>query len=43
VSVGGEPAPSANVEYLLYQTPLGAWPLEAVDPAGLDTTQNNNP
>lgn len=30
-SVGGEPAPSRNDEYLLYQTLLGSWPL---DPAG---------
>lgn len=28
-------APSANDEYLLYQTLLGAWPLTALDEAGL--------
>ena len=31
----GEPAPSPNDEYLLYQTLLGAWPLEELDDAGL--------
>jgi (1->4)-alpha-D-glucan 1-alpha-D-glucosylmutase len=32
-SVEGEPAPSANEEYLLYQTLLGTWPLsgESID------------
>src|SRR5262249_30720755 len=31
----GMPAPSANDEYLLYQTLLGAWPLAALDEDGL--------
>jgi (1->4)-alpha-D-glucan 1-alpha-D-glucosylmutase len=31
--VGGAPAPSANDEYLLYQTLLGAWPLEPLNGA----------
>ncbi len=30
----GESAPSANEEYLLYQTLLGAWPLTPPEPAG---------
>jgi (1->4)-alpha-D-glucan 1-alpha-D-glucosylmutase len=30
--VGGEPAPDANDEYLLYQTLVGAWPLEPSSP-----------
>ena len=30
--VDGEPAPDQNDEYLLYQTLLGAWPLEPVTP-----------
>jgi (1->4)-alpha-D-glucan 1-alpha-D-glucosylmutase len=30
--VDGVPAPSANDEYLLYQTLLGTWPLEDSDP-----------
>jgi 4-alpha-glucanotransferase/(1->4)-alpha-D-glucan 1-alpha-D-glucosylmutase len=34
--VGGELAPSRNDEYLLYQTLLGAWPLEPVDAKGLE-------
>jgi (1->4)-alpha-D-glucan 1-alpha-D-glucosylmutase len=34
--LGGEPAPSRNDEYLLYQILLGAWPLEPLDQAGLD-------
>jgi (1->4)-alpha-D-glucan 1-alpha-D-glucosylmutase len=29
----GEPAPDGNDEYLLYQTLLGAWPLEPLDDA----------
>src|SRR5205807_1265433 len=33
----GVSAPSANDEYLLYQTLLGAWPLEPVDEASLRT------
>ena len=33
--VEGEPAPSRNDEYLLYQTLLGAWPLKELDEAGL--------
>jgi (1->4)-alpha-D-glucan 1-alpha-D-glucosylmutase len=28
--IDGEPAPDANEEYLLYQTLLGAWPLEGL-------------
>ena len=35
VEVDGLPAPSANDEYLIYQTVLGAWPLEELDEAGL--------
>lgn len=31
--VGGEWAPSRNEEYLLYQTLVGAWPLEPMDAA----------
>ena len=34
-TVDGEPAPSRNDEYLLYQTLLGAWPLETLDPEGM--------
>lgn len=34
--VDGQPAPSRNDEYLLYQTLLGVWPLEDPDEAGLD-------
>ncbi len=33
----GEPAPSRNDEYLLYQTLLGAWPLEEPDEDGIVT------
>ena len=33
--VNDEPAPSRNDEYLLYQTLIGAWPLAALDEAGL--------
>jgi (1->4)-alpha-D-glucan 1-alpha-D-glucosylmutase len=33
--VEGEPAPSRNDEYLLYQTLLGAWPLEELVEEGL--------
>ena len=32
--VDGQPAPSLNDESLLYQTLLGTWPLEELDPAG---------
>ena len=32
--VVGEAVPSANEEYFLYQTLLGAWPLEPMDAAG---------
>jgi (1->4)-alpha-D-glucan 1-alpha-D-glucosylmutase len=32
--VDGRPAPSANDEYLLYQTLFGSWPLEASGEAG---------
>jgi (1->4)-alpha-D-glucan 1-alpha-D-glucosylmutase len=35
-SVGGELAPSRNDEYLLYQTLLGAWPLEPLTQNALD-------
>jgi len=34
--VDGQPAPSRNDEYLLYQTLIGAWPLEKLDERGLD-------
>jgi (1->4)-alpha-D-glucan 1-alpha-D-glucosylmutase len=34
--IGDESAPSANDEYLLYQTLLGAWPLEPLDPGARD-------
>jgi (1->4)-alpha-D-glucan 1-alpha-D-glucosylmutase len=30
----GEPVPDANDQYLLYQTLLGAWPLQEMDEAG---------
>ncbi|HKT73440.1 MAG TPA: malto-oligosyltrehalose synthase [Steroidobacteraceae bacterium] len=33
--VEGRPAPSANDEYLLYQTLMGTWPLEDLDEAAL--------
>ncbi|MGH8139334.1 MAG: malto-oligosyltrehalose synthase [Steroidobacteraceae bacterium] len=33
--VEGQPAPSLNDEYLLYQTLVGTWPLEGLDEAGL--------
>jgi (1->4)-alpha-D-glucan 1-alpha-D-glucosylmutase len=33
--VHGEPAPTPNDEYFLYQTLLGSWPLEELDDAGL--------
>lgn len=32
IIVDGQPAPDPNEEYLLYQTLLGAWPLEPVRP-----------
>ncbi|MBI4504703.1 MAG: malto-oligosyltrehalose synthase, partial [Chloroflexi bacterium] len=32
--VDGQPAPDRNDEYLLYQTLLGAWPIEPLDAAG---------
>ncbi|MDE2447969.1 MAG: malto-oligosyltrehalose synthase [Gammaproteobacteria bacterium] len=35
--IGGLPAPSADDEYVLYQTLMGSWPLEEPDDAGLDT------
>jgi (1->4)-alpha-D-glucan 1-alpha-D-glucosylmutase len=35
--VDGQPAPSLNDEYLLYQTLLGSWPLEELDEAGATT------
>ncbi len=31
-AIGGEPAPAPDEEYLLYQTLLGAWPLEPASP-----------
>ena len=34
VQVAGENVPSANEEYFLYQTLLGAWPLTTMDNAG---------
>ncbi len=34
IQVAGEPVPSANEEYFLYQTLLGAWPLVPMDSAG---------
>jgi (1->4)-alpha-D-glucan 1-alpha-D-glucosylmutase len=34
--VDGEPAPSRNDEYLLYQTLVGAWPLGALDTEDLE-------
>ena len=34
--VGAMPAPSADDEYLLYQTLIGTWPLAEPDEAGLD-------
>ncbi|MGA7802341.1 MAG: malto-oligosyltrehalose synthase [Gammaproteobacteria bacterium] len=37
--VDGQPAPSRNDEYLLYQSLIGAWPLEALDAAALETFQ----
>ena len=33
--IDDQPAPSNNDEYLLYQTLVGAWPLETLDEAGL--------
>jgi (1->4)-alpha-D-glucan 1-alpha-D-glucosylmutase len=33
--VEGVPLPDPNAEYLLYQTLVGTWPLEAMDDAGL--------
>ena len=35
--VEGQPAPSLNDEYLLYQTLLGSWPLDELDAAALAT------
>jgi len=34
IQVAGENVPSANEEYFLYQTLLGAWPLIPMDPSG---------
>ena len=34
--IDGEPVPDANEEYLLYQTLLGTWPLDALDSAERD-------
>ena len=34
IQVAGEAVPSANEEYFLYQTLLGAWPLNPMDAAG---------
>ncbi len=36
-NVAGKPAPTPNEEYLLYQTLVGAWPLELSGPAERDT------
>lgn len=36
VECDGNPAPSRNDEYFLYQTLVGAWPVELLDPAQLD-------
>jgi (1->4)-alpha-D-glucan 1-alpha-D-glucosylmutase len=38
--VNDQPAPDANEEYLLYQTLLGAWPLEPLTPAGWEQFVN---
>jgi len=35
INVEGRPAPDANDEYLLYETLLGAWPLETLTGQGL--------
>jgi (1->4)-alpha-D-glucan 1-alpha-D-glucosylmutase len=35
--VEGQPAPSLNDEYLLYQTLIGSWPLDDLDESGLAT------
>ncbi|MBZ5664524.1 MAG: malto-oligosyltrehalose synthase [Acidobacteriia bacterium] len=35
--IDGRPAPTRNDEYLLYQTLVGAWPLEALDDGGWQT------
>lgn len=35
--VDGEPAPSRNDEYLLYQTLLGTWPMDSPSRTGLET------
>ena len=40
-NVDSQPAPSTNDEYLLYQTLLGVWPLEAFD-AGVDLDNLRN-
>ena len=34
--LGGKASPSRNDEYLLYQTLLGAWPLDELDESGLE-------
>ena len=34
--LAGEPVPDRNEEYLLYQTLVGAWPLEELDAAGME-------
>jgi len=34
--VEGQPAPSLNDEYLLYQTLIGSWPMEDLDETGLN-------
>jgi len=34
--VEGQPAPSLNDEYLLYQTLVGSWPMEDLDETGLN-------
>jgi malto-oligosyltrehalose synthase len=37
--LNGEPAPSANDEYLFYQTLIGAWPVELMGPTDPDPEQ----
>jgi (1->4)-alpha-D-glucan 1-alpha-D-glucosylmutase len=39
-TVDGEPAPSRNDEYLLYQTLVGAWPGEPLEGAALENFRN---
>src|SRR3569833_472575 len=37
--VEGQPAPSLNDEYLLYQTLVGSWPMEDLDETGLNANR----